>query len=395
MWFRIFLLTVTAFSWSFTIWMSTHTSENGDVLSRYSNEYFMVLAALLVVSIIFAVFQFGSAYSWIQSKRQNLTLLFFSIALSLGLAELMIRILDPIGISYYEHSRNYHLDKVADDEMYYRHRPNFERNYQGVPVQINAHGFRDKPISDKEPNELRIMFLGDSVTFGWGARQEDIFVHRTGELLEERLRRPVRTINTGVGSYNTDNQDAVLRHYGQMLAPDAVVLTYVSNDIDPTPEQKFDPWPDYVLRGKSPPEAIRLIAGRSWAYRLILHVAQFSSDAPEENLSRSSEGWKQSANALRSISEYCNTKGIPFIVIMYRMSPNQLVDGIARELSTMSAKLGFYYGDTLPWFDGQDIRQLTNTPVDRHPNAQGHALVAEGIVNLLQQNVFPGIDKSY
>jgi len=46
MWFRILLLFATAFSWSFTIWMTTHTSENGDVLSRYTNAYFMVLASL-------------------------------------------------------------------------------------------------------------------------------------------------------------------------------------------------------------------------------------------------------------------------------------------------------------------------------------------------------------
>lgn len=373
MWFRIVLLFVTAFLWSFTIWMTTHASENGNVLSRYSNAYFIVLASLLVISIIFTVFHFGTAYRWIHNKRQNLTLLFFSIVLSVGLAEVLIRKLDPIGISYYEHARTYHLDKVADDETYYRHRPYLERDYQGVSVQMNALGLRDKPVLDKEPNELRIMFLGDSVTFGWGTRQEDIFVRRVGEILEERLRRPVRTINMGVGSYNTDNQDAALRRYGPKLEPDMVVLTYVSNDINPTPERKFDPWSHYQFHGKSPPEVISLVRQKSWTYRLIRHVTQFRKGAAEENLSKSSEGWNQSVSALRSISEYCDSMNIPFIVIMYRMRPAQLEDDIAHELKILSAKIGFHYGDALPWFDGWDIRLLTNTPVDSHPNAQGHA----------------------
>jgi len=164
--------------------MATHTSQSVDVLSRYSNSYFMMLASLLVVSTIFTIFQFGATYRWIHGKRHNLWILFFSIVLSFGLAELFIRMLDPIGISYYEHAKNYHLDKVADDEMYYRHQPNLERDYQGVSVQTNALGFRDKPILDKQPDELRIMFLGDSVTFGWGVRQEDIFARGAGEMLE-------------------------------------------------------------------------------------------------------------------------------------------------------------------------------------------------------------------
>ena len=392
MWFRTLLLFVTAFLWSLTLWMATHTSEKLDVLSRYSNSYFVLLASLLVVSIIFTIFQFGATYRWIHGKRHNFSMLFFSIVLSFGLAELFIRMLDPIGISYYEHAKNYHLDKVADDEMYYRHQPNLERDYQGVSVQTNALGFRDKPILDKQPDELRIMFLGDSVTFGWGVRQEDIFVRRAGEILEERLRRPVRTINTGVGSYNTDNQDAALRRYGPMLEPDMVVLTYVSNDIDPTPEQEFDPWSSYDFRGKSPPQAFQLIVGKSWTYRLILHVAQFRQGAIEANLSKSSEGWKQSVSALRSISDYCHSKGIPFITIMYRTTPNQLADEIAQELRILSAKTGFYYTDALPWFDSRDIHLLTNSIVDSHPNAQGHALLAEGIVDFLQQNGFSGVD---
>ena len=63
-----------------------------------------------------------------------------------------------------------------------------------------------------------------------------------------------------------------------------------------------------------------------------------------------------------------------------------------RENYELSAKMGFDYGDALPWFDGRDIRLLANSPAGRHPNAQGHAIVARGIVNLLHRDVFSGID---
>jgi len=387
-WFRAMLLIVSVGLWSLTLWLATHSSENGQVLSRYSHTYFAFLAALAALSTLFTILPFGKAYRWVHSKRHNLLLLVLSLGLSVGLVEFVIRVLDPIGIAYYEYANDYHLDKIADDEMYYRHKPHLDRIYQGVPVQTNALGLRDDPILDKEPNEYRILFLGDSVTFAWGVRQEDGFVHRVGEILEDELGRPIRTINAGVGSYNTDNENAALQRYGNMLQPDIVVLTYVSNDIDPTPDQAFNPWLENSYRDKSPPQVLELLLGKTWTYRLISHLARYRTGGAQTNLAKSSVGWQQSVNALQSISDYCSTRSIPFIVIMYRMAPNQPQDDIARELGMLSRNMNFYYGDTLPWFDGRDISSLINSPVDSHPNVDGHAILAKGIVSELQQNVF-------
>jgi hypothetical protein len=41
-----------------------------------------------------------------------------SLLLSLGAVELSIRIVDPLGISYYEVSGEYTRDKLADDHLY-------------------------------------------------------------------------------------------------------------------------------------------------------------------------------------------------------------------------------------------------------------------------------------
>ena len=392
MWFRILFAITTVCLWLLTFWLASHNSENSDVLSRYSSKYFGFLVAIIIVSIVSTVFQFGSAHKWIYGKRHNLTLLVLSLVFSFGCVELSIRMLDPIGISYYKHALDYHFDKIADDEMYYRHRPNLERSYQGVSVHMNELGFRDNPIAKKESDELRIMFLGDSVTFGWGVEQEDIFVRRVGEILEETLRRPVRTINTSVGSYNTDNQHAVMSHYGPTLDPDLVILTYVSNDIEPTPVGSFNPRSQYTFSGKSPPEVIQLLASKTWSYRLVSHIVRFREGSPSTGLYKSSDGWKQSVNALQGIADYCHSRDIPFIVIMYRMVPNRLEDDIARELDLLSGKMSFYFGDTLTWFRGRDVRLLTNTLVDSHPNAQGHAVLAEGMVNLITQKVFSSRD---
>ena len=69
---------------------------------------------------------------------------------------------------YYSESRNYQLDKLPDDKLYYCHPSHLDKLYQQVRVRTNALGLRNDPIRDKTPNEFRILFVGDSVTFGWG-----------------------------------------------------------------------------------------------------------------------------------------------------------------------------------------------------------------------------------
>jgi len=390
MWFRIFFMIAASCLWGITIWAATHSSESASVLSRYSNSYFVFLVTIFLISALVTFLHFGSAYRWVFHKRNSLILLIVSLVFSLTCVELLVRVLDPIGISYYEHAKNYHLEKIADDDLYYRHKPNLDQIYQGVSVKTNAFGMRDEPIANKKPRELRVMFLGDSVTFGWGVRPEDIFVRRVGEILEEDVGRPVRTMNTGVGSYNTENEYAVLDRYGDKLMPDLVVLMYVGNDIEPTPGKKFDPWSKLSFQGKSPPEVVQLILGKIWTYRLISHLASHRKGPTETKLSTSSKGFKQSIIALQGISEYCDSANIPLIVFMYRMVPDSLQNDIAHELSMQAAKLNFYFSDVLPWFEGKDIRALVNSPVDSHPNARGHAILASGIASTIQQQLVQG-----
>jgi hypothetical protein len=91
-----------------------------------------------------------------------------SLLLSLGAVELGIRMMDPLGISYYELSGEYQRDKLADEHLVFRHKPSWGKRYGDVLVTYNERGLRDRPILPKGENEYRVLALGDSVTFGWG-----------------------------------------------------------------------------------------------------------------------------------------------------------------------------------------------------------------------------------
>ena len=76
---------------------------------------------------------------------------------------------------------------LADPVLVERLAPNYDGWFAGVPVRINNLGFRDdRDYSlEKGPRTIRILVLGDSVTFGHGS----IYEHTYPYLLEQQLRR--------------------------------------------------------------------------------------------------------------------------------------------------------------------------------------------------------------
>ena len=56
----------------------------------------------------------------------------------------------------------------------------------GVPVSTNSMGQRDRDFDVAKPeNTVRILMLGDSLTFGWGVKIEDT----PSKMLEARLNK--------------------------------------------------------------------------------------------------------------------------------------------------------------------------------------------------------------
>lgn len=86
--------------------------------------------------------------------------------------------------------------------------------------------------AQKAPNEIRILFLGDSVTFGWGVRLEETFADRTEKMLDERFPELTFTsINAGVPGFALLQGYRLLEAEGWNYRPDLVVVDFGSNDL--------------------------------------------------------------------------------------------------------------------------------------------------------------------
>jgi lysophospholipase L1-like esterase len=382
--FRTALALAGGLAWVVAFWLSTHVSEGPSVLGRWSTGWAGLLACAYGAAIAMTLCHIERFYRPLYAARASLLLLVVSTLVAVVGIEAFVRIGDLLGISFYEESLRYFLVRVPDDVLVYRLRENLDDSFQGVRVTTNAMGLRDRSIGPRQPGEFRVLVLGDSVTFGPGVRNEDIFPRRLEVNLGRDLGRPVRVINSGVGGYNTEQELAFLKLRGPEIAPDLVVLLYVSNDVEIN-EGPFDPQEHTSLKGKSPPQAVKTLLGYFWTYRLVVHVLEHRGGGGSVGIAslRNGAGWKRSMKALEGVDAYCRERRIPLAVFLYELVPSPLTIALRGDIGVLSAKLGFPYSSTEKWLAGPSPRAITNSVVDAHPNSAGHELLERGMRDFL------------
>src|SRR5665213_2780210 len=98
--------------------------------------------------------------------------------------------------------------------------------------QINAYSMRSPPVrASKAPDELRVLFIGDSVTYGQTfTNQPEIFTSILARELPSHLHRPVEALNASAGGWAVGNEVGYLRSRGTFQS-DVVVLVLNSDDL--------------------------------------------------------------------------------------------------------------------------------------------------------------------
>ncbi|MGH7769350.1 MAG: GDSL-type esterase/lipase family protein [Candidatus Binatia bacterium] len=99
-------------------------------------------------------------------------------------------------------------------------------------ILVNSLGFRGPEISAaKKPGIVRVLFLGDSFTFGHGLDENETLPFLVGEALERAQPGRFEVVNGGVYGYSTGDQLNLLKKFGLPLEPDIVVVLFMTNDL--------------------------------------------------------------------------------------------------------------------------------------------------------------------
>ncbi len=102
-------------------------------------------------------------------------------------------------------------------------------------AKTNTYGFRDRELSGRLPEGLRIMQVGDSFVFGSGVEQADTINRRLEEeLLRLDAGRRYRVYNISQPGWNLEQEVSAIIEMGRILKPDLVLLSHLpGNDIWP------------------------------------------------------------------------------------------------------------------------------------------------------------------
>ncbi|MBK6940487.1 MAG: hypothetical protein IPH13_09850 [Planctomycetes bacterium] len=128
---------------------------------------------------------------------------------------------------------------VTDPLLKWRYAPGFRGRFThpefaGEAFVINARGYRDAEWpTERDPNEYRVLVLGDSLTTGLGVTRDEAFPARLEATLAARVKRPVRVFNAGVSGYGPGEEALVLHELAESLRPNLVIVAfYDGNDLE-------------------------------------------------------------------------------------------------------------------------------------------------------------------
>lgn len=328
---------------------------------------------------------------------RKLALAAASTLVALAALEVLLRV---TGLGVHDHTFEWakYGQLLVRDETggYLRHSPGTQIVLHGVAMQFNSLGMRDAEPAPKRPGRTRILCLGDSYTVGPGVAQDAIYPARLRALLAAD---GTEVIAAGVGGWNTVAEERFLAAHIDRLAPDVVVLLYVINDIEIY---------ESFANVHEPPTGVaahvyrvlvresRLFELAAWVYQT--RVAPIDretaqrliewerlQDRTERGFDPQARGWRESRAALGRIAELTRARGAALVVVLANQWGRPIERAALARLRDFGREHGVPVIDGWPFWNGQRVAALVNDGMrDPHPNARGHALLAEGIARTLR-----------
>jgi lysophospholipase L1-like esterase len=257
----------------------------------------------------------------------------------LGVAEVALRLFDP---RYLDRTRG---PDVYSERLGWKLRPGFQGFVHDTWTTVNDGGYRGRDhAAGKAPGRIRIVMLGDSITFGHRVRDDQTF----SALLASRTGR-FEVLNLGVEGYGTDQELIVLQEEGLRRHPDVVILNFCSNDVlnnalDRDHQDGRTPKPYFTLDGaelRLHDEGLRLsplrrgvqwLADEAHLYGRLgdllprLQVAVRGSEPPADapRLMGRPEAVEVSIRLVRQIAEVSRRAGARVLLVMHADEPGLL-----------------------------------------------------------------------
>ncbi|MCK4765938.1 MAG: SGNH/GDSL hydrolase family protein [Candidatus Aminicenantes bacterium] len=293
-------------------------------------------------------------------------------------------------------TRLYRLSENGN--LLYELRPNsgLEIKKRGVKVAINGYGFRDKDYSLEKGEKKRIIFVGDSLTYGWDLNLKDTY-HKQLEALFLSQGYAVDVPGMGVVGYNLVQEYHLIKEKALRFDPGIIMLQICPNDFERTLSIKKQakgkkflliPYHDvavpYVLQKGAVSDFLMRV---SYLYKFInlkvgILIKKLDKDyrAKDYFLLGEEEGFRH----LKKIKTLLDSKDIKLGAVIFP----QRKTGENYRYASLHKKIGvFLDGMGVPYIDLYEKYNVEAPPdiwVDNiHPNAKGNRIAAQVLFDFL------------
>lgn len=314
----------------------------------------------------------------------SLLMLITSILLALAIGEGVLRLKNSSMKNYDIEMWKYALELKKRSEiplLGHEHIASKSAILQSVDIRINERGLRGPSLIENTNNKRRILFLGSSVTLGWGVTENETVTSRL-ETMFRTQNKDVNVLNAGIGNYNAVRYVERFKQRLADLNPTDIVVHYFVRDA----EVLNAGGGNWLLRHSQ-------LAVTTW-----VATARFFSKGSEKSLENhyrnvyepNSAGFIEMRKALHDLSIYAKQRNIK---VYLAMTPDvhDLIDYkfdfIHEQMKLIAEEEGYTFVDLLPSMRNLTPQQLWAMPGDPHPNSLGHQKMAEAI--------FPVLNSSY
>ncbi|MBR0826199.1 SGNH/GDSL hydrolase family protein [Bradyrhizobium manausense] len=264
-------------------------------------------------------------------------------------------------------------------ELGHDHIKNGSAILQSVEIRTNDWKLRGGPVAPRSDVKRRILFLGGSITLGWGVPESETISSRIELALREKG-ESVDVLNGGVGNYNAERY--VQRFFSELegLKPTDIVVQYFLRDAEKL-DQSSGNW---LLRNSELAVTMWIVANRvlnkSGEKSLVEHYKQvYRDDQP---------GFIEMQRQLRQLADYAMKNNIRLYLAMtpdvhnLKDYPFQFIHDRMRAIAQAD---GYAFVDLLPALNNLSPEQIWAMPGDPHPNSLGHKLMADALLPVLDQ----------